>query len=103
MNAIKPPLSEKSEPLAAYQEAYTNLKKWFDETYLNKEVTLINCERRARGRAALITGFLVQNGELLFLCMVARSGTEPKDKNFLNGPVWSRSYRTRAEFLMLDK
>lgn len=73
------------------------------DEYIGQEVALLGCERRARGRRAIIAGVICQDGVPLFLCMVTVAGTDPKDRQFLNGPTWSRQYRPWSDFVVLSE
>lgn len=81
------------------REITTPLMGWLKDSYANKEVTLI--KGKYSGRAALITDVAIEQGEIVFLCMVSRSGTEPSERDFLNSDAASRSYMLYHEFLVM--
>lgn len=84
----------------AFKAQHDAFLKTLKDEYMHREVTLIDVwPRIARGRAARIEGIIIDRGEPLFLCMVLRSGSEME---FLNGPVWSRCYRSWSEFVFSD-
>lgn len=75
----------------------------FKRLFLGKEVTLLGTfPRISRGRSAVIDNVAIINGEVMFLCMVIRSGTEPEDRDFLNSAAWTRSYWKLDQFVVLE-
>lgn len=75
----------------------------FKRLFMGKEVTLLNTfPKVSRGRSAVIDGVAIIDGVVVFLCMVTRSGTDPADRDFINGPAWTRSYLPLTEFVVLQ-
>ena len=82
-----------------YHEHITML----NEQYMGKVVELNNVyPAKARGRTAVIDHVIIKNGKPLFCCKVTRHNTDPSDRIFLNTPSWSRSYRPKEHFTVVN-
>lgn len=72
---------------------------WFVQNYKGQEAALT--VGKYKGRSCLIDGVISDNGEILFLCMVTRAGTEPNQKQFLKSDAEAQSYRPFSHFTVL--
>lgn len=71
--------------------------------YLDKTVRLVHGDPTdGDGRLAVITDIVLRDEKPLFLCMVIMHGTKPSERVFLSSRGWTRAYRPRHHFEVVD-